>query len=193
MAAGRAIETVVIGTSTGGIEALITLLAALPQDFVPAILVVMHIPASNQSLLESVLAPHCLLPVREAEDKEPIARGTVYLAPPGYHLLAERGGTLALSVDEPLNFCRPSIDVLFDSAAYACGEALLGIVLTGANQDGARGLRSIRAAGGLAWVQDPATALANAMPQSAIEHAGADRILTLPEMARALARLNEPQ
>jgi two-component system chemotaxis response regulator CheB len=193
MAAKRAIEMVAMGASTGGLEALIALLEALPRDFAPAIVIVMHIPASNQNLLESVLAPHCRLPVREAEDKEAIAPGTVYLAPPGYHLLVERGGTLALSVDEPINFCRPSIDALFDSAAYAWGEALLGIVLTGANQDGARGLHAIRAAGGLAWVQDPATALAVTMPQSAIEHAGADLILTLPEMACALARLNEPR
>jgi two-component system chemotaxis response regulator CheB len=117
----------------------------------------------------------------------------VYTAPPGYHLLAERGGTLALSVDEPVHFCRPAIDVLFDSAAYAFGDNLLGILLTGANEDGARGLAAIRAAGGLAWVQDPETAVASAMPQSALSLAGADRILSISDMAQALAQLHKPR
>jgi two-component system chemotaxis response regulator CheB len=184
-----AIEAVAVGASTGGIEALIVLLKALPRDFEPAILIVMHIPATNDSLLVSVLAPHCLLPVQEAEDKDPLKPGAVYIAPPGYHMLTELDRTLALSVDEPVNFCRPSIDVLFESAAYAYRRALLGIVLTGANDDGARGLKAIREAGGLAWVQDPQEAVAGAMPQSAIQCAGADRILRLQDLAKELAAL----
>ena len=119
--------------------------------------------------------------------------GSVYVAPPGYHLLVEPARTLALSVDEPVNFCRPSVDVLFESAAYAYREKLLGIVLTGANGDGARGLKAVREAGGLAWVQDPDTALARAMPQCALQYAGADLILSLADLATELAALGRPR
>ena len=113
----------------------------------------------------------------------------MYIAPPGYHLLLEPDRSFALSADEPVNFARPSIDVLFESAAYACGKALLGIILTGANHDGAAGLAAIRAHGGLAWVQDPASALAAMMPQAAIERAGADLVLPLDQLAARLGRL----
>ncbi|MCC6533164.1 MAG: chemotaxis protein CheB [Burkholderiales bacterium] len=192
MHAGRSIEAVAVGASSGGIDALTLLLQALPPSFVPALLLVMHIPASNEGLLVEVLAPHCALPVREAFDKDSVVPGTVYVAPPGYHLLVEPARTLALSVDEPVNFCRPSIDVLFESAAYAYREALLGIVLTGANEDGARGLDAIRRAGGLAWVQQPSTSVSPVMPESALRYAGADRILALSEMATELARFVRP-
>ena len=134
-----------------------------------------------------MLRPRCALPVVEAADKERIERGTVYLAPPDYHLLVEPDRTFALSVDAPVNFSRPSIDVLFESAAFAWRERLLGILLTGANADGADGLARIRTFGGQAWVQDPQTAAAPAMPAAGLERAGADRVLALPEMAAALA------
>ena len=189
----RVPEAVAIGASTGGVEALIALLGALPRSFEPTLLIVMHIPATNEGLLVNVLGPHCLLPVREAEDKDPVQAGSVYVAPPGYHLLVEPARTLALSVDEPVNFCRPSVDVLFESAAYAYREKLLGIVLTGANDDGARGLKAVREAGGLAWVQDPDTALARAMPQCALQYAGADLILSLADLATELAALGRPR
>ncbi len=188
-----AIQAVALGASSGGIEALIVLLEALPRSFQAALLIVMHIPATNEGLLVNVLAPHCPVPLREAEDKDPVQPGTVYVAPPGYHLLVEPERTLALSVDEPVNFCRPSVDVLFESAAYAYRENLLGIVLTGANDDGARGLKAIRDSGGLAWVQDPSTALARAMPQCALQFAGADRILSLADLATELAGLGRPR
>ena len=188
-AARRPVEAVVIGASAGGVEALGELLNALPAGFSLPIVVVMHLLATTESLLVEVLRPRCRLPLKEASDKEPICSATVYVAPPGYHLLVEVDRSLALSVDPPVNYSRPSIDVLFESAAYAYRERLLGIVLTGANEDGARGLATIRAFGGLAWVQDPAAALASAMPAAAIARAGADRICNLKEMAAELAAL----
>jgi two-component system chemotaxis response regulator CheB len=190
MRAGRGgIEAVVIGASAGGVEAVGSLLAALPADFQPAVLVVIHISPSSESLLLSVLAPRCALPMREASDKEQMRSGTVYIAAPGYHLLVEPDASLALSVDAPVNYSRPSIDVLFESAAYAFRERLLGIVLTGANTDGAQGLAVIRACGGLAWVQEPASAVASAMPAGALALAGADGIFEIEEMAAQLAAL----
>ena len=183
------VEAVVIGASAGGVEAVGVLLAALPGDFSPAVLVVIHVPPVNDNLLVTVLAPRCAIKVEEAADKEAVRGGTVYVAPPGYHLLVEPDRSFALSIDAPVNYSRPSIDVLFESAAYAYRERLLGIVLTGANADGAEGLARIRAFGGQAWVQDPATAVAAAMPASAIERAGADRILPVQDMAAELAAL----
>lgn len=189
-AAPRAnLEAVVIGASAGGVEAFTELFSALPATFGLPVVAVMHLPPATESLLVEVLGRHCPLPLQEACDKEPIRGGTVYVAPPGYHLLVERDRSLALSVDAPVNYSRPSIDVLFESAAHAYRERLLGIVLTGANEDGARGLAAIRACGGAAWVQDPATAMASAMPAGAIARAGADRILNLQEMAAQLAAL----
>jgi two-component system chemotaxis response regulator CheB len=182
-----AIEAIVIGASAGGIEAVGTLLAALPRDFAPAVVVVIHVPAANENLLVDVLKTRCRLSVRGAEDKEAICGGVVYVAPPAYHLLIEAARSFALSVDPPVNYSRPSIDVLFESAAYAYRERLLGVVLTGANADGADGLVRIRAFGGRAWVQQPDSAVARTMPASAIERAGADRILSIPDMAAELA------
>ena len=181
------IEAVVIGASAGGIDAVATLLDALPASFGAAVAIVIHVPATNDGLLARVLAPRCALPLREASDKETVETGTVYLAPPGYHLLIEPEQTFALSLDEPVNFSRPSIDVLFESAAHAYRDRLLAIVLTGANADGAEGLRIVRELGGSAWVQRPDTAYAQAMPAAAIERAGADRISTVADMARDLA------
>lgn len=188
-AAPRSVEAVVIGASAGGVEALGEVLSALPASFGVPIVVVMHLLSTTESLLVEVLRLRCPLPLKEACDKDPICSGTVYVAPPGYHLLVEAGRSLALSVDPPVNYSRPSIDVLFESAAYAYRERLLGIVLTGANEDGARGLALIRACGGLAWVQDPSAAMASAMPAAAIARAGADRIFDLQEMAAELAAL----
>jgi len=186
-------QAVAIGASAGGVEAVGTLLAALPAGFGPAVLVVIHIPEGNDGLLATVLARRCVLPTLEATDKEPISGGTVYLAPPGYHLLVEPDKTLSLSVDEPVNFSRPSIDVLFESAALAYRARLLGIVLTGANADGAEGLAAIRACGGRAWVQRPDTAASSEMPASALERAGADGVFGLDDMSARLAALRAPQ
>jgi two-component system, chemotaxis family, protein-glutamate methylesterase/glutaminase len=183
------VEAIVAGASAGGVDALGAILEALPADFAPAIVAVIHIPQDRPSLLATLYRERCRLPVREALDKEPIARGTVYLAPPGYHLLVERERTLALSLEAPVRFSRPSIDVLFESAAAAYGPVLLGIVLSGANDDGADGLAAIRRAHGHAWVQAPADALASAMPEAAIERAGADLILPIADLAQRVAHL----
>ena len=187
--ADRRIEAIAIGASAGGVEALGVLLGALPRPYVPAIVVVIHIPPDRVSKLADLFSTRCRLPVREALDKEHIEPGTVYFAPPAYHLLVERDRQLALSQDPPVAYSRPSIDVMFESAAHAFGEALLGIVLSGANSDGAAGLAAIRAAGGLAWVQEPRDAVAPAMPEAAIAKAGADLVVPLADMAQRLAHL----
>lgn len=183
-------DAIVIGASAGGVDAVSTLLQALPASFGVAVVIVVHVPPANDNLLARVLAPRCALPVREAVDKEPVERGIVYVAPPSYHLLIEPERTFALSLDEPVHFSRPSIDVLFESAAHAYRERLLGIVLTGANADGAEGLRIVRELGGAGWVQQPETAYAQAMPAAALARAGAERVGTVPELAEALGALH---
>lgn len=180
-------EAIVVGASAGGITALTRLLAALPSGFRPALLVVLHLPADRPSLLSQIFSSRCALPVQEATDKEAIAPGTVYFAPPDYHLQVEPDRTLSLSLDEPIHFSRPSIDVLFESAAAAYGSDLLGIVLTGGSVDGAAGLKVLRECGGTAWVQDPADAEVALMPESALARAGADATLSLETMCRRLA------
>lgn len=161
-------EAVVIGASAGAVEALSYVLPPLPADFPIPIVVVVHVPPDAKSILAEIFEPKCRMSVKEAEHSEPLTPGTVYFAPPDYHLLVEQSYHLSLSADEPVLFSRPSIDVLFDSAADAYGERLIGIVLTGANEDGAAGLRSICEAGGTAIVQDPEFAMASAMPTAAL-------------------------
>jgi two-component system, chemotaxis family, protein-glutamate methylesterase/glutaminase len=162
-------EAVVLGASAGAIEALCVILPPLPASFPLAVMVVIHLPADRKSLAADLLQAKCQVRVKEAEDKEPIEAGAVYIAPPGYHLLVEPNRRLSLSGEEPVHFSRPSIDVLFESAADTYGEHLLGIVLTGANSDGARGLRSVRDAGGTVVIQRPDSAYASAMPRAAVE------------------------
>ena len=180
-------EALVVGTSTGGVEALLALLSALPRGFRPAVLVVIHRPPEEPSTLAELLAPRCALPVSEALDKQPVTPGAVLLAPPNYHLLVEPSKTLALSMDPPVRFSRPSIDLLFESASIAYTARVLALLLTGSNEDGSDGLAAIRRRGGKAWVQDPATALASTMPAAGLAFAGADEVLSLPEMCRRLA------
>ena len=151
-------EAVVIGASAGALEALSNLLPALPADYRLPILIVVHLPPDKTSLLAELLRARCAIRVREAEDKEPIEPGVAYFAPPDYHLLVEQDKRLSLSDDEPVLFSRPSIDVLFESAADAYGGGLIGVVLTGANSDGANGLRAVVEAGGVAVVQKPGSA-----------------------------------
>ncbi len=183
------IEAVVIGGSAGGIQALSVLLPALPQNLRMPVFIVVHLPRERSSLLVEIFERRCALRVKEAEDKEPIAPGTVYFAPPDYHLLIEAGGQLALSADEPVNYSRPSIDVLFQSAADVYAERLLGIILSGANEDGADGLQAVHAAGGVTVVQQPEDALVPLMVRSALQRAPADFVLTLAQLARLLAEL----
>jgi two-component system, chemotaxis family, protein-glutamate methylesterase/glutaminase len=183
------IEGVVIGASAGGVEALAVLLPALPATFRPPLFIVLHLPRDRPSLLVEIFARRCARPIREADDKEPIEPGTVYFAPPDYHLLVEKTHQIALSADEPVNFSRPSIDVLFESAADVYGERLLGIILTGGNEDGAAGLHAIHQAGGVTVVQQPDSAKVPLMVVSALQRGPADFVLSLPEIAQLLGAL----
>ena len=186
-------HAVVIGVSMGGVEALTTLLGGLPKNFPLPLLIVHHISADSGSDLASLLCEHCAICVKEADDEETIAPGTAYLAPPNYHLLVEREGKLALSVDAPVNYARPSVDVLFESAAEAFGPDLIGVILTGAGSDGAHGLKTIKDKGGLALIQDPADAEADPMPRSALALVKADYVLPLKEIAPRLCVLAEKE
>jgi two-component system chemotaxis response regulator CheB len=177
------LDGIVIGASAGGIEALSILLPALPQGLRAAVLIVLHLPRERPSLLVEIFQPKCVLPVHEAQDKEPIARGTIYFAPPDYHLLVDEGPQLALSADELVHYSRPSIDVLFESAAQWYRQRLLGVILTGANEDGAAGLAEVHHAGGTTIVQRPETAHASVMVESALKRSPVDMVLTLEEIA----------
>lgn len=188
-----AIEAVVIGASAGGVEALLEILPALRADVAPPTMVVLHIPRERPSLLAQIFDARCALPVVEAQDKDPLQPATIYFAAPDYHLLVDGSDAaplLAMSNDEAVNFSRPAIDVLFESAADRFGPRLLGIVLTGGNQDGAAGLQAIRAAGGMTMVQDPQQAQAPYMPEQAIAAGPIDYVLTLAQIAEVLAGLN---
>lgn len=179
-------DAVAIGCSMGGLQALRCLLGPLPGNFPLPVIVVSHVGSDGQGLLAELLGRDCAMPVTEAEDKAPVVSGRVFVAPAGYHLLVEDDRTFSLSVDPKVCNVRPSIDVLFESAADVYGKRLIGVVLTGANSDGARGLKAIRDAGGHGIVQDPASAMADAMPKAAIDAGGADRIVPLEDIAGTL-------
>ena len=181
-------ELIVIGASLGGLTALGTLLGALPADFPLPIAVVQHRHKDSDGALRAVLQRATALAVHEAEDKQPIQPGKVSLAPADYHLLVEPGA-YALSVDQPVGFARPAIDVLFESAADAYGAQLIGVVLTGASDDGAQGMVAVKAHGGLAIVQDPATAECAVMPAAALAAAAVDHVLPLAAIGPLLTRL----
>lgn len=178
MTEGRA-QAIVIGASAGALQALSVILPGLPASFDLPIIVVVHIPPDKRSVLAELLQAKCKILVLEADDKEPICGGTAYFAPPNYHLLVEANRSLSLSSDEAVLFSRPSIDVLFESAADAYGAGLIAIVLTGANQDGASGLRAVVNAGGTAIVQTPKDAFASAMPEAAITMCPTAHIMSL--------------
>jgi two-component system, chemotaxis family, protein-glutamate methylesterase/glutaminase len=184
------IDAVVIGASAGGIQALKVLLPVLSPGLRAPVLIVLHLPRDKPSMLSEIFSTRCALPVREAEDKEPVACGTVYFAPSNYHLLLDRGPQLALSADEPVRNSRPSIDVLFESAADVYKDRLLGIILSGANDDGAAGLAAIHDAGGLTVVQQPATAASPQMALSALKLRPATWVLPLDEIAGLLQTLD---
>jgi two-component system chemotaxis response regulator CheB len=184
------LEAVVLGASAGAVEALSRLLPALPRSAGLPLLLVVHAPADPPSVMVELFQAKCRIPVKEAEDKEPIQAGTVYFAPPNYHLLVEPDRWLSLSSDEPVLFSRPSIDVLFESAADVYGRGLVGIILTGANADGAQGLRAVCAAGGIALVQSPESAQAATMPQAALAACPGATIMSLEQMAEFLQDLS---
>ena len=181
---------VVIGVSAGGVEALKILLPALPASFPLPIAIVQHRDRRSDGFLAAFLNSMSRIAVSEAEDKEPFCAGHAYLAPAGYHLLIESDRSLSLTIDERVNHSCPSIDVLFESAADVFAESLIGIVLTGANADGAQGLKAIKARGGLAVVQDPQTALATAMPRAALEATRVDHVVALGRIAPLLTQMS---
>lgn len=187
-----AVDLVVIGASAGAVDALSTLLPRVPAASALPIVVVVHVPARSPSLLASLFASKCSVRVAEPVDKEAIGPG-VWFAPAGYHLLVEEDRTFSYSVDEPVNFSRPSLDVLFESAALVYGAKVAAFVLTGASADGAEGARAIREAGGFVAVQTPSTAEFAIMPQAAIDRADAQLVATLPELAEVLGRLAAPR
>jgi two-component system chemotaxis response regulator CheB len=184
-------ELVVIGGSAGSMSVLSELLPALPAEFPLPVVVALHLHPHQDGYFVEHLSGQCALAVREAEDKCAIEPGHVYFAPPNYHLLIESDRTLALSVDEKVNYSRPSIDVLFESAADRYGRRLIGVILTGANNDGAHGLRAIREKGGLAIAQDPGTAESPFMPSAALEVAGADFVLPPRKIGALLVELTQ--
>jgi two-component system chemotaxis response regulator CheB len=186
----RANRAVVIGGSSGALDALALILPALPSGFVTPLAIVLHIQPGRPSGLVNLFRATSRLNVKEAEDKEPIEPCTVYVAPPNYHLLVESGHHFSLSVDDPVHFSRPAIDVLFESAADAYGPALAGVLLSGANEDGARGLDRIFANGGSTVVQDPSTAVARQMPEAALRGGRPHRVLAPGDVAPYLARFD---
>ncbi|WP_049621902.1 chemotaxis protein CheB [Frateuria defendens] len=183
---------IVVGCSTGGLDALRTLLGGLDPRLPQAVVVCSHTAAETAELLCGLLTHVAPLPVAEAAERQSVRGGVIHVAPSGYHLLVERDGRFALSVDPRVQHARPSIDVLFESAAETWGAALVGVILTGANADGAEGLRAVRRAGGVAVVQAPEDAQAAAMPLAALDLAGADHCLPLPAIAPLLNRLCLP-
>ncbi len=180
---------IVIGGSAGALEALAVILPALPSSCDVPIVIVVHLPPAAPSLLPTVLQPRSALLVKEAEDKEPLMGRTIYVAAPNYHLLVERDRTFALSVDDLVHFSRPAIDVLFESASEAYGPNLAGVVLTGANADGAAGLAAIKRRGGITIAQAPDSAAVPAMPEAAIDTGTVDHVLPPAGIAALLSEL----
>jgi two-component system chemotaxis response regulator CheB len=187
-----AFEVVVVGTSTGGLKALQTLLSGLPPEFSLPVVIAQHRGKDVESGLCEYLDESSSLPVIEPDDKEPLLGGHAYLAPRDYHLLIENR-SFALSTAQSVRFARPSIDVLFESAADAFQTRAIGVILTGANSDGARGLATIKSRGGVTIVEDPASAAARELPDAAIAQSTPDWILPLDQIAPCLVTLSESQ
>lgn len=185
----REIEAVVIGGSAGVLDVLRLILAALPQDLRVPVIIVVHLPARAPTALHESLASVNATPMQQVDDKEPLRAGRVYFAVPDYHLLIERDRCVALSLDEPVLYSRPSIDVLFQSASETYGAALMSILLTGASADGAEGSLAVHRAGGVTVVQDPATCEARAMPLAALDLFTPDFVLESERIAALVARL----
>ncbi|MDM0109024.1 chemotaxis protein CheB [Variovorax sp. J22R24] len=188
--ARRQVLAVVIGASAGGVDALIALLGDLPAQWRLPVVVVIHLPETHESRLAEVFRHRLPIPVFEAEDKAPVQAGTLYFAPPGYHLSIERDLCFSLSCEPPVLYSRPAIDVLMSSAADAFGPSLAGVLLTGANDDGAEGLLRIHQAGGLTIVQDPTEAEIPTMPNAALGAHSPDHVLPLRDIRALLLQLD---
>ncbi|MFW5756835.1 MAG: chemotaxis protein CheB [Tangfeifania sp.] len=187
------IKTIVMGASFGGMESVKKVITGLPSDFKIPITVVLHIGNNNIDTYMSLLERHSHYKVKEAEEKESLKEQTVYFAPPNYHLLIEEDFTLSLSTDEKVNFSRPAIDVLFETAAWSVKDNLIGILLTGSNNDGAAGLQTIKENGGTTIVENPETAFAKTMPETAIKLFNPDYILDLKDIAAKIIEISKMQ
>lgn len=186
----RKYEAIVIGTSAGGLQALKRILPSLPYNYPLSVLIVQHISPLSDNYMSQMLNDISKVNVKEADEKEKILPSTVYIAPPDYHMLVENDKTISLSVEEKVNYSRPSIDVLFETASEAFGDKLIGIILTGANPDGAKGLKTIKDAGGLTIVQSPNDAESKTMPEAAINITKPDYIFSIDEIITFLTQIN---
>ena len=184
-------EAVVIGVSTGGLNALSQILPILPRSYPLSVIIVQHRVNDSDNFLVEYLNKLCDIQVKEALPRSAIEPECVYISPSGYHLLIERDKRFSLSVDPPVSFAIPSIDVLFESAAVAYKDKLIGVILTGANSDGSRGIKKIKESGGLTIVQDPTTAESSTMPAAAIGMVDIDHILPLNEIGSFLEDINK--
>ena len=183
-------EAIVIGVSSGGMNAMKIIFSLLPENFSIPIIIVQHIGSQSENLWIKLLNDKSKLEIKEADEKEKIEKGKVYIAPANYHLLIEKNKTFSLTTDEKVNFARPSIDVLFESAAEAYQNKLIGVVLTGSNNDGTRGIKRIKDYGGLTIVQDPDTAESFFMPASVIASFLPDYILPLEDIIKLLIKID---
>jgi two-component system, chemotaxis family, protein-glutamate methylesterase/glutaminase len=182
-------KVIIIGASTGGLKALQPILSALPTAFALSVIIVMHRHKDTDGYLERLLDNDCKMHVKQADEKEEIKAGVVYVAPPNYHLLIEDDGTFSMSVEGAVNYARPSVDVVFESAAEVYGKGLIGVILTGANKDGSLGLKKIKEEGGLAIVQTPETSEAAEMPRAAIAAVNPDYVLPIEKIGPLLRKL----
>lgn len=187
----KSYEAIVIGVSSGGMKAMKIMFSLLPKGFKTPIVIVQHMSAHSDSQWIQLLNDTYTIDIKEADEKEIIENGKVYFAPPNYHLLIEKDKTFSLTIDGRVNYARPSIDVLFESAAEAYKNKLIGIVLTGSNSDGTNGIKRIQEYGGLTIVQDPKTAEAAYMPRSAIAAIQPDYILSLEDIIKLLINLDK--
>jgi len=183
-------EAIVMGVSSGGMSAMKIMLPIFPKNFSIPVIIVQHIGARAVNEWIKLLHNKCRIHIKEADEKELIEPGNVYIAPANYHLLIEKDRTFSLTIDERVNYARPAIDVLFESAAETYGKSLIGIVLTGSNHDGTAGIKRIQECGGLTIVEDPATAQSAFMPASAISAIQPDYILPLKEIIETLVKLS---
>ncbi|MDU8609441.1 chemotaxis protein CheB [Pseudomonas syringae group sp. 247E2] len=183
------VDAIVVGASAGGVEALLKIFKNLRPGFSLPILMVLHLPDDRRSQLAHVFQSRLAIPVKEADDKEDIVPGTLYVAPAGYHVSVESDFSLSLSQEDRVFYSRPSIDILFGSAADAYGPRLAGVLLTGANNDGAQGLLQIKKYGGLTVIQDPSQAQASTMPQAGLALHSPDYLLSLNDIGRLLVEL----
>jgi two-component system chemotaxis response regulator CheB len=186
-------EAIVIGVSSGGMKAMKIMFSLLPENFSTPIIIVQHISAHSDNQWIKLLNDKSNLPIKETDEKEKIERGNVYIAPPNYHLLIEKDKTFSLTIDERVNYARPSIDVMFESAAEAYKNKLIGVILTGSNNDGTKGMKRIQECGGLTIVQDPATAESSYMPASVIAAMQVDYVLPLNGIIALLIKITQLQ